>query len=348
MKKILIVVLALAFNVQAETKTIGGLFSLSSFGQLEGEAERNGALLALKEDEAFKNGEIKFVVEDFGSEMTKTATSLRKLLDIDKASVVIGPNWDEFLAVAAPVAHNKRVPIIPPTGFATEANKENGCAFPIFTPAHDRILPLAKELKDKRVAIVVSQSQYFENLAKELSKEVKVIETYSALAGEVSFNSLISKIKNRSDVDAVVVFLFENGSFSAFLKQAKTLELKVPLFGANQIAYDDEVKKNLSIAEGFSYFDYIVKGSAEFITRYKNEFGIEPREGSPFAYDAAHLALKFLKECTVAKDVCACLRGLQHEGQTGFIGFGADGQRVNPPLVTEMRTVRNGAIQKDS
>lgn len=84
---------------------------------------------------------------------------------------------------------------------------------------------------------------------------------------------------------------------------------------------------------------------AEFADKYKNKFGIANLTYSPFAYDAAWLAIEAMKKVGSAKPsaFAASLGSSNYVGITGNIAFDAHGDLKNPS--STLYQVKNGDWQ---
>src|SRR5437764_12650682 len=93
---VVIIIILIANGLSRDQKTgltqqikIGGMFSLSGYAAFAGEASRDGFLLAIEDS----GKDIPYVVEDFKSDSKAAVTAAQKLINVDKVSVVIGPEW---------------------------------------------------------------------------------------------------------------------------------------------------------------------------------------------------------------------------------------------------------------
>ena len=85
-----------------------------------------------------------------------------------------------------------------------------------------------KELNQNRIGVVIAEHPYIEELLQALERNLlseQKIEVLGKLPpGEQDLRSLIQKIKNRTDIDVLGVFLF-GGQISSFYRQLQTLKV---------------------------------------------------------------------------------------------------------------------------
>src|SRR3989338_7543873 len=138
MKKITIVVsisillfIGILYYLQTKTRPlgtlrIGGAFALSGFASQWGEADRNGAMLAIEESNqtgGINGKRVEMIIEDTASDNTKTVFAVHKLVDVDGVQIILGPTWLDFFGGATPLAKEKQVILVTPSG-AISAIKE--------------------------------------------------------------------------------------------------------------------------------------------------------------------------------------------------------------------------------
>ena len=335
-----------------ETIRMGAVFSLSGWGADGGQAELNGALMALEEinNSGGADGKkLELIIEDNNSDLRTTASAYRKLADVDRVAALVGPNWSEFVEVVAPLARKDNLPVVSPSGFQEGLYKEKSCLFTLW-PSHTiSVKPLSEYLKTRysRVAVLLTENAYLEGIFEAAAAQTK--DAKLALSPILRFNgghndyrSAILKLKG-SKADAVLVLLVENGDLSNFLKQARELSLKLPLFTGNGIPFDHSIQQDPEIAEGVIYFDFLVPGSDEFLRRYEARFKRRPGFASAKAYDAVYLLKNAFERCGLERrEVCRCLHGSAYKGESSLISFDASGVVRSIEQNTQLMQVKNG------
>lgn len=147
------------------------------------------------------------------------------------------------------------------------------------------------------------------------------------------------------DAEGGISLLLESGEFAAFLKQRKTQRLTLPIFAANTIPFDLEVQRDLSLADGVTYFDYITSGTPDFFKRYEERFKSAPGVGSAKAYDAIYLISEAMKKCGVERSqVRECLLKTKLSGVSGSIEFDSQGVLTDLTSNAKLLAVVNGKV----
>jgi branched-chain amino acid transport system substrate-binding protein len=352
------VFLVMPLSISAENQQpirIGALFSLSGWGAQGGQAELNGAILAVEDSNA-RNGvggrPLELVIEDNHSDLRASVTGFKKLAGIQAVPAIIGPNWAEFADVVAPLAAADGVSLITPSGNRNSFLKTDPWVFVLWPAASRATKLLADSIADqgfRSVSVVISENAYYRELLLALRPQleergISIVEELSFAPGSMDYRSAIVRLhKNRSQ--AVVAFLLESGEFAAFLKQRRELKFEAPLFGANTIPFDPIVQKDLSLANGLTYFDFIALGTPDFLKRYQERFKEPAGFASAKAYDAVQLLAKAISECGVERaGVRACLRRARHQGISGIIEFDEQGVIKDLTPNAKLFSVRNGAV----
>jgi branched-chain amino acid transport system substrate-binding protein len=339
---------------QGEIK-IGGLFSLSSWAAEGGKQELNSAVLAVEDINAnggINGRRIKLVVEDNGSDLKQTVSAFRKLEALDKVSAIIGPNWAEFVAIAAPLAAAKRIPILTPSGYHENNSRAEPWTFVLWPSPSNAAGLLVDEMVRReisKVSVLLSENTYYQSVWRALESKltergILVVDKMSFAPGLADYRSAIQRV-SAGPSQAVIPLLLESGELAAFLKQRQEQKLALPLFGANTIPFDPIVGRDLALANGLTYFDYIVLGSDDFISRYRERFKSEPGFASAKAYDAVYLIANAIKECGLERQMIrTCLQRARFDGISGHVEFNDRGLIVAPQLNSKLFSVVDGKL----
>ncbi len=334
---------------------LGGLFSLSGFGSHWGNAELNGATLALEEinqSGGIEGNSLSLVVEDTLSDMKATVTAFKSLTEQSKVIAVIGPNWAEFSEIVVPLALGQKIVTISPSGFKRSMFKEGSYFFSSWTPHELAVIPLAERIKKndhKKVALLTSHNAFTEELDNALSSTLSGLgvsfERFTYPAEQQDFKTDIAKLR-KGGFDAVVVFLIENGSLSTFLIQAKALQFTPVLYGGINVPYDPTFMANSRIAEGMTYYD-MPKPEGEFAKKYIARFNEAPLAASATAYDSVFAVKEALKLCKGKDNLRACMLKVDVSGVSGHIAYQSDGSRKFEGVKgSVLLRVENGVISK--
>ena len=351
----------IALQIQAaradESVPIGTIYSLSGWGAWGGSSELNGALLAQEDINAaggIDGRSVRIIAEDNQSDLKKTVAAFQKLESVDRVVALVGPNWSEFVEVAAPLAETAKLPLVSPSGYKDGLFEGKRFSFTLWPPHAIAIRPLADLFaarKYKNIAVALSENAYLEGIYQALQAQLR--DTGIGLSpllrfnqGHNDFRSSIAQLV-RSKPDAVLVLLTENGDLSNFFTQYRQLRQHIPLFSANMVAYDEMLKKNPSIAEGVIYFDFMTLGGAEFAQRYRNRFKAAPGFASAKAYDAVYLLKSAIEHCGLERvKIRECLAATSLVGISGQIAFDPHGVTKSRERNTELWQVMSGTFER--
>ena len=198
-----------AFPEQKATPIkVGGIFSLSGWAAVGGQAELNATLLAaegINSSGGIAGRPLEIVYEDNQSDLARTVTAYRKLISADKVAALLGPNWAEFAEVAAPLAEQDRVPMLTASGFSWTLTKNRSYVFTTLQNFDDQVAPLAEFLvkqPHKRIAILHSANTYFDGISEGLKHGIEARGGKVALAvtlnpKESDMRSLILKLQRK-------------------------------------------------------------------------------------------------------------------------------------------------------
>ncbi len=333
---------------------IGGIFSLSSWAAVGGQAELNASLLA-KDDINAQGGingrPLEIVFEDNQSDLARTVTAYRKLVSVNKIPALLGPNWAEFAEVTAPLAEQDKIPMLTASGFSWTLTRNRRFIFTALQNFNDQVAPLgafiAKQ-KHERLAILHSSSTYFDGIAEGLKSALEQkgmsVASYIALTPKESdLRSVVLKLQKQR-IDAAVLFLQEGGDLATLIRQLRTLKYSPALY-AGDISYDDVLMKDLALADGLVFMLYTGKSDPALEERYRKRFGFEPLWTVAKAYDNVFVLKAAMERCGLSPEqIRDCLIKTDYQGLSGHIQFGSDGiVRAFEP-VTQLRRIEKGSI----
>jgi|ADurb_Gel_01_Slu_FD_contig_31_2190202_length_2874_multi_6_in_0_out_0_2 branched-chain amino acid transport system substrate-binding protein len=235
----------------ADPIVVGFITALTGSTSLWGTQERNGAVLAADEINA-KGGvlgrQIKLIVYDHKGQPAEGVSAYRRLVDQDKAVVVGGTHFSNISLAIAPVAEQKRVPIIgqaiEPKVTVPEPGKVNRYTF-LAQPSsaqqgqmmarfgYENLgLRKAAVLADKSNSYSTSQAEAFAETFKALGGEVVSYIEYAG--GTMDFKAFITQIKSKSPD---VMFLPQYAQAGGLqVRQSKELGLNVTILGSNSLS----------------------------------------------------------------------------------------------------------------
>lgn len=256
---------------------------------------------------------LKLVTYDTRSDVNEAITALRRMVEQDKVSIVLGPPIANIGIAIAPVAEELKVPVvglfmddkctIQPNGepWTYMFLAQNSCTMQGQTIAAYGV----KGLGVKNIAVLYnSQNSYSVGLAEPFMKLVEdnggtivAKETYTTQ--DKDFRAQLTKIK-AANPDAIYLPSYPV-EIPLILAQAHELGITVPMLGSNSFAptalapqTDPEVSKN-------SFYPYGINPLEPELIRWAEEYkkmsGIDPVAQSFSGADAFGIILTVIEQC---------------------------------------------------
>lgn len=292
---------------------VGIIEDLSGPTSAWGEGLQNGAIYAiekLNKEGGLLGKQIKYVSYDFKGNVPESLTAYNRLVDQDKVVAVIGtPNSAMHIALA-PLADEKKIPIVgdPMDERATtpEAGKVNAYTFLGEPSAGDQARAIASyavnELRLKKIAILfdqgnpysVSLAEPFADYVKKHGGEIVAYEPFQS--GTNDFRAQLTKIKQTNpDALHITSYLKED---SLTVNQMKELGMNIPVVGNNSCFYPFAETAGKA-AEGVVFPNNISLDDPryqDYITGYKQRFGKDPVVHAWMGYDDMMILANAIKK----------------------------------------------------
>lgn len=359
---IVVAVVAIALLVMqpwtSSSKTInfGATFPLTGEVASYGQKAKRGIEMAV-EDQNAKGGLLgKQVVVDFQDDRNdkKEAVSIMtKFSTIDKVPVVFGSAGSSVSLAIVPLANRYKVILISPVSSSSTLSTEGGDFFFRTVPADDRQADvLSKWVYDsgaRRVAIVYTNNSWGKPLADGFQQKFetlggRVIASEGVQENTADFRTIIAKLKGMENLDVIVspTYPKEGG---VFVRQAKELGLKIPLFGGDNWGSPEFRNIAGNAAEGVFYTapsESTSPAFRQFAQRYKAKYGEDPDVFSAYAYDAAVAIFKAIEAVgtTNPDKIREALFKVSFNGVSGEITFRANGDIRSEAFAK--KTIKNG------
>jgi len=293
---------------------------------IEGKAQRNGALLAIRQATGVK---IKHKVIDTGSKPAGAANALEKALSDGKVTAVAASIFGPEMLAMMPIAKEAKVPLLTISGTAKITELGNPYVFRFFPGdaitkvAHASYV--AKALGKKKPAIIYQTTAYGQSGRKHLVANLKKLGVTPVMEEALSFAvkdmlPVLSKAK-KAGADVLVVHL-HSGPTALLIKQAAAMGLNLPIVAGSAMHQPTTAAllkpKELAGVCAESGSSPVSGGSAAmnaFTAAYKKMFGSAPDAFSLGAYDAVNMALKAVKGgAGSAEGVRAALSKMTYKG----------------------------------
>jgi len=369
----LTVVLVLLLSIAASCKPappepikIGILGPLSGNVKPFGEANRDGALLAIEEWNA-RGGvlglPIEVVVKDcvFDS-MQATADVTTEVIEEGQVRFIIGGIAHDAITMSR-IANPKKVLHISassPDYLATVDEEGRNKPYSFRAVPLDSFMAEAMEafaieelgahiagvLYNEEDDIETHYAEWFRDGFQERGGVVSIFEAYDRTAythaREYSWDSL-DKV---ADADCDVLFLpGYSPVVNRIAEQAKERSIRATLLGSD--AWDASPQLDLRLLEGSYYWSCYSPTDPrdmvqDFIIAYKDKYDIEPDAYAALAYDAANILLQAIAEAGTAdaEQVKDVLTGLKFQGVTGGGIFDEFGNPVKEVAIVKIEDGR--------
>lgn len=337
-----------------ETIKIGAILPLSGNAAQYGQWCKNGIGLAVDEIN-FKGGikgkKIEVIYEDDAAEPKKGASSVNKLINIDKVKVIIGPLPSAITLAVAPICEKNKIVIM--SSSSSPAITHAGDYIFRNWPSDDfegsAMAKYAIKKGFKKIAILHINNEYglgaadvFKREYSMLGGELLIMETYQQ--GSSDMRAQIIKIKKYNpDAIYLIGHAKENGHV---VKQLKDLTVKSQIFGTVGIESPDLINIAGKSAEGIIYTaptfdpkssDPVVK---TFREAYTQKYGTESNIFSAIMYDAVKIIALMIGEYGYDSDKIK--EGLyklnNYPGVSGNTTFDQNGDVVKPII---FKTIKN-------
>ncbi|AUN98280.1 ethanolamine utilization protein EutJ [Bacteriovorax stolpii] len=319
-----------------------------------GQENANGIKLAYEKMKKMAGGKkFDLIIEDDKSEAIESTNATRKLLSVDKVSVMIGAPTSSLALASAPIVQEAKIPYITPT--ATNAKVTmvgdyitRACFTDDFQGVVMAKFAVETLKKTKGLVLVENTSDYSKGLAKsfteaftKLGGKMASTEELTYAAKDTDFQSLLRKVK-RANPDFVFVpgYYVEVG---LLLKQARAQGINVPFLGGDgwdspklfEIA--GEAVKGSYISNHFAPDDKspVVQN---FVKDYEKAYGSKPGSFAALGYDSLGIVADAIKRAKSTKpaDIRAALVATKgYQGITGTITFDKDRNPTKSAVVLE-------------
>jgi branched-chain amino acid transport system substrate-binding protein len=337
---VIVVALLLQFGGKKEidrSVVIGAPLGLSGDAAVFGMVEKNAIQMAvdeLNEKGGLGGKKVNVIFEDTRSETKATLLAVSKLLNIDKADVIIGPTWLDTYPAALELVKTGNVLMITPSASASTLNGQSRHPnlYTTFFRTDFQTEAFAKkigQLGTKRLAIVIQNDPFFIDVGETLKKNAEkfgfeVITTELVNYGNSDLRTVLTKLKVQNP-DGVYLGLFDQKGLYNYLREAKNLLPEVQQYSIDMDAYLSDPDYN-GLFENFVYGVNPEADSKEFKEKYQARFGEAPLYSAPNAYDAVMIYAKAVESEGLDKNLSDFLDNEEFEtvsfGPSKFDGLG--------------------------
>jgi branched-chain amino acid transport system substrate-binding protein len=351
-------------QVTGKPITVGAVFILTGGNAGYGLAQRAGIELA--RDEINKAGgingrPIEIVQEDSQGKTEEAVNAVRKLVDKDEVTAIIGPTLSGEMLSAGKVAQEAGVPTL---GVSTTGNGITDIGKYIFRNSlpEANVLPFTlKAAKEtfgvKKVSLVWAANDQisvtgYQIFKQELAKNgIEIAAEASFNIGDREFGAQVTKVLAPKPDALVVSSLYQEGSL--FLVQARKAGFTGPVVGNNGFNSPKVVEVAQSAADGLIVGSPWFSGRDDakvkaFVAAYTAKTGSAPDQFAAQAYDGMYLIAQALKAGGDNRDkVRDALAGIKnYQGVTGNFAFDENRNPVMTPFILTIKAGQYVELKK--
>jgi branched-chain amino acid transport system substrate-binding protein len=349
-------VLVLTGSAMAADLKVGVVSPMTGATATFGQENANGIKLAYEKLKKAGGKKFDLIIEDDKSESIESTNATRKLLSVDKVSVMIGAPTSSLALASAPIVQEAKVPFITPTATNVKVTQvgdyiTRACFTDDFQGVVMAKFAVNTLKKTKGLILIENTSDYSKGLAKSFGDEFvklggKLVNTeeLTYAAKDTDFESLLRKVKRANPE-----FIFVPGYYvevGHIVKKARELGITAPFLGGDgwdspklfEIA--GEAIKGSYISNHFAADDKspIVQN---FVKDYEKAYGVKPGGFAALGYDSLGIVADAIKRAKSTKptDIRNALVATKgYQGITGTITFDKDRNPVKSAVVVEATT----------
>jgi branched-chain amino acid transport system substrate-binding protein len=283
---------------------LGSILILTGQGSSWGIASKNGIEMAvekLNSDGGILGRRIEVSHQDDQSNPRNAISAFRQLVDVEKVRFIIGPTWSNSgIPLIQAADKTKTIMISPSLGLAkfNEANKYLFNTWPHDFLLSEQLAEYVFRKGHRNIALVGAedvwvkeQTDTFKRRFEELGGKIAFLT--EPLPGTVDLRTEALKIKNNSEVEAVVSTTDGCIVGSLVAKELKQLGIEVPIFS---ITLDQSaIDASQGGFEGLEFLTFLTP-LAEFQRAYEERFKIPIDIGADSAYDAVMMLAQAISE----------------------------------------------------
>jgi branched-chain amino acid transport system substrate-binding protein len=291
----------------AEPGTLPILVPLTGALALEGQSQRNGALLAVEDFGRERKGRVRDEVLDTGSNPQMAVQAFERAFGRggDKPRALMGPIDGNSMLALLPLAAREKAALLSVSGTARLTELGNPYIFRFFPS--DVVVKAAQaryvveELERTKVAIVYQNTAYGQSGHEQLARwferlGASVVYRNSVPVTTKELGGVIAQVRD-SGADVVALQL-HSGSSALFVGQAARAGLKLPIVAGSAL-HQPSTAALLEPAELAGVCAETASAPAAddrpdlagWARRYRERFGAEPDAFALAAYDATRAAL---------------------------------------------------------
>jgi branched-chain amino acid transport system substrate-binding protein len=359
--------------VAQDTLKVGAVYSTSGASGFLGVPEERG--LRLKVDEINKAGgingrKVELVVYDTEGNSAKAAQQVRRLIDSDNVTVIVGPSSSGESLLVGPIANEAKVPLIAHAG--TEKMTVPITPWVFNTPPTDRIvaahlLSVFKKRGITKIGLMSSADGFGQsgaNVVKEQAAAygVEVVRAEEFNRQDADITAQILRVKDSSAQAMLIWSAFPAPTI--IVKNAQAVGYSKPIYNSFAAASRDLITQAGPSAEGtyvssmrllapetLSADDPVRAVVQKIYTDYKAKYGEAPATFAAHSYDAMSIieaAAKKINGPITRDNLRAAMETVTVPGGNGVYRLSPTAHGLDPQSQSMvLMVVKNGAWKVD-
>jgi branched-chain amino acid transport system substrate-binding protein len=300
---------------------------------------------------------IEMPLVDNKSEKVEAANAVSRLIEFNKADVVIGTYGSACAIPGSEVAQKQGVAMIgcSPTNPLVTVGKEYAFRVCFIDPFQGRVMAqFAYEELGAKNALIIQDiaSDYSVGLAHffQAAFQGKILETISYQTGDQDFTAQLT-VASAKNPDVIFIPAAAYGDAALIIKQARELGMESTFLGGDTWEAPEFLEVGGAAVEG-SYFSthfdaeaITTEAAAEFGKAFQDKYGYPPSAFAALGYDAYMLAVDAVERAgsTDHAAIQAALAATDgFEGVTGVIALDENGDAVKDAVV---KTIKGGEFK---
>ena len=346
-------------SADSDTFKIGGIGPLTGDAANYGNSVKNGCQVAVDEINAAggANGKkLELLFEDDVNDAEKSVNAYNTLMDQGVQAIVGSVTSSPCIAVAAE-SEKDGILQITPSGSAKECTAGSNAFRICFTdPLQGEVM--AKYIKDKginKIAMIYDVSNDYSKgihdafAAKFTELGGQLVDDESFSKGDIDFKTQLTKVKT-SGAEALFLPIYYTEA-SIILNQANGMGYEPTFFGCDGMdgilsvdGFDESLAEGLMLLTPFSVDE---ESSQDFVTAYRDAYGIDPLQFAADAYDGVYAIKAAAEKAEITpdmstSDICDALKTamteIQIDGLTGTeMHWTAEGEPQKAPKAVEIK-----------
>jgi branched-chain amino acid transport system substrate-binding protein len=362
MKKVLSVAAAavlVSSALAAKEVKIGVVLPLTGPIAAFGQTSKGGLDIAYAQNNKLKNGDtVKLIVLDDRGDKVEAATAVKRLINKNNVTVILGEVASSNSMAMAPVAENAKTPMI--THASTNPRVTKGKTFVtracFIDPFQGAVAANYALSKGYKTAVIVTDTKqdYSVGLSKAFRKAYtkgggKILKTVYINSGDKDFNAQVSTIKSLHPDIIDFTGYYPEGALLA--RQARAVGVKAPFIGGDGSGFPELIKIGGKAVEGFMYTDHFNEAAAKspeakaYVKAFHAKYHKAADSMGALAADAYGMILAAMNKCIDAgkapTDKVCVNNNLRHtknyHGVTGVINIDKNGNAVKSAVVNVVK-----------